>query len=57
MNREETNKKLEEAAELVSTHLGCTDQEWEIKDKIYANQENRLVLIFEVEYEKDEEDD
>ena len=57
MNREETNKKLEEAAELVSTHLGCSDQEWEIQERLYSNGQKQLVLVFKVEYEKDEEDD
>ena len=51
MNREETKERLEEAAELASTHLGDTDQVWEIKEKIYSNKDNVLVLIFEVEYE------
>lgn len=58
MNKEETEERLEEAVELMITHLGGSDyQTWEIKDKIYANQENRLILTFEVEYEDDEEDD
>lgn len=56
MNREETEERLEEAAELVSTHLGCVNQEWEIKDRTYANKENELILIFKVEYEEEEED-
>ena len=51
MNRKEMEERLKEAAELVSTHLGCADQEWEIKDKIYANKKNELILIFKVEYE------
>ncbi len=55
MNREETEKKLNEAAELVSCHMGDLNQSWEIKDKIYANKTNELILTFRVEYEEDEE--
>ena len=51
MNREEVKMKLEEIVELVSTHLGCTDQEWDITERIYYNKKNKWVLSFEVEYE------
>lgn len=57
MNREETEKRLEEAAELASTHLGCSDQEWEIKDKIYVNKPNELILTFKVEYEEEDDEE
>ncbi len=57
MNREETEKKLGEAGELIATHLGCSNQTWEIQDREYANEANQLVLVFRVEYEEDEEDD
>ena len=54
MNKKETKRKLEEAAELVSTHLGDTNQEWRIKDKVFSSREKKLVLTFKVEYEDDE---
>lgn len=53
MNEKETRKRLEESAELVSTHLGDSDQEWEIHHRNHANKPNTLVLIFKVEYEED----
>ncbi len=54
MNREETQERLGDAAELVSTHLGDVDQEWEIEDKVYSNKKNVLILTFKAEYEDEE---
>lgn len=56
MNKKETMERLEEAAELVSTHLGDSDQEWKIHPKNFANKRNELILIFKVEYDEDDED-
>jgi len=54
LNREELEERLEEAAELIETHIGNHDSEWEIKHKVYANKANELILTFKVEYEDEE---
>lgn len=55
VKRSEAIVKLQEAAELVSCHLGDSDHEWEIKDSPYANKPDELVLIFKIDIEEGSE--
>jgi hypothetical protein len=56
MNREETKERLEEALELVFTHMGHVNySEADIIEKLYVNSPNKWILTFSVDYEDDAE--